>query len=661
MPTMNNVLVTTQANIATGSGKGPRLVRIKQNGWLVAAVLIDRRLSILISKDGGQTFEEKFFVYEGYPYDDYPAIPLTITSFDMAFINKRLLLLVAVNDASRSYGNDLHLFDFSLVDGFWHQRPGPANIIVGGYKSLDRCSIEVNGDGSEVHVAFSAVSTTYRPTPNIFYTKATRNGGSWNWAFPTAITKLQSDLHKFMSPTVLVNESGNPVIVYEEGNNFVSGTNGSYFLYVTVFQNGAWTPRYRIFSKGFARSSDKYKPEAIFIPRAVNGRDQGRMFVAWAAGDLDVPSTNVAVVHSDDGGLTWSWYTQLSSGSDVYSENVALGADKSGKVFATLESWKYDNRDIRMATFNGTSWNTAQNRFATANTVESDAVPLIDFGTTMTRAVVLYKRGNSLYIDGAYTNSMSITPLTQDLGLLADPPAPSYTITSDTPITEIELLLDEDEIGTVTNPTSLTRTAVITQEVWRAIPYWKRHRLDVVARDSGGETVTATFWFAKKLRGNEPLSEIIRASNDAKDYITLKRDRIAVQVGLPAGSTFDEISDHLDNEEAAGTKRASGVMSNVTARDITVRSLDFRPSKVTIVVAESDGRATGFAYYADQFYAESFEEAETLAFYIDFIQPSVPFDATFLYGGATMYNDGFYLTFRSSGGSGVRLEWFAEE
>lgn len=661
MPTMNNVLVTTQANIATGSGKGPRLVRIKQNGWLVAANALattaDNRVELHISKNGGQTFARDLYIDEFTGAS--PA--LRLTSYDIAVLGTRLILLVALNDTGRSYGNDLYLFDLDVTKVSGRVRASQGQKIVGGYKSLDRCSLELNGAGTEIHVAFSAVSTSYQPTPNIFYTKGTRSGSAWEWAFPTAITTYQSDLHKFMSPTVLVNEAGNPVIVYEQGSNFSSGTNGSYWVYVTVFQGGAWTTRNRIFSQGFARSTDMAKPEAIFVPRAVNGLAQGRIVVAWTSYGGDFISGNTAAMHSDDGGLTWSWYTMLSTGTEMYSQNTALGADKSGKVFATIESWRYDNRDIRMTTMTGTSWGALQNRFATPNSIESDAAPLIDFGTTMTRAVVLYKKGNSLYIDGAIANSMSIAPVSRDLGLLADPPAPSYTITSDSPITEIELLLDEDEIGTVTNPTSLTRTAVITQEVWRAIPYWKRHRLDVVARDSGGETATATFWFAKKLRGNEPLSEIIRASNDAKDYITLKRDRIAVQVGLPAGSTFDQISAHLDNEQVAGKRKASGVATGVTSDKLTIRSLDFRPSTITVVVAKSDGDASGFAYHSDKFYLEAGAGARPFAFYLGFVTMDFIDNTEILPDGATIYNDGFSIQFRPEPFTAVRLEWFAEE
>ena len=82
--------------------------------------------------------------------------------------------------------------------------------------------------------------------------------------------------------------------------------------------------------------------------------------------------------------------------------------------------------------------------------------------------------------------------------------------------------------------------------------------------------------FVKQLANNASLLEAAKANTDARARISTKRDALAAQVGLSAGSTFDAISAQLASG-AAFKKFATGTFTGAT---VTVSNLTFVPRTV---------------------------------------------------------------------------------
>ena len=182
----------------------------------------------------------------------------------------------------------------------------------------------------------------------------------------------------------------------------------------------------------------------------------------------------------------------------------------------------------------------------------------------------------------------SISPVSSSIGNKTAASVLSYAVTpeSGSTITSIVEKVNGATVNTYSNPASLSRTFTLPLMDWNAMSYYSTHVISVTVTDSNGMTNTQTYTFNKALANDASLLEGAKAAKDGKDRISTKRDVLAGQVGLPAGSTFDAISAALSGgnlmKMVTGTVTADSTSSN----KITVNNLAFQP-KIIVWFRES--------------------------------------------------------------------------
>lgn len=156
----------------------------------------------------------------------------------------------------------------------------------------------------------------------------------------------------------------------------------------------------------------------------------------------------------------------------------------------------------------------------------------------------------------------SVSPVSGNLGNKETTAVTPYVVSpqSGTTVTQIVERINGVITNTITNPASLSRTLTAPQATWDTLAYFGTHTASVTVTDSGGGQAVMTYTFVKRLATSASLLEATKANTDAKNRISQKRDALATQVGLPAGSTFDAISAQLSS--GAWSKVATGTASN---------------------------------------------------------------------------------------------------
>ncbi|QBL97929.1 hypothetical protein EauM23_00036 [Exiguobacterium phage vB_EauM-23] len=566
MPVISNATVASGTGLSTAGNGGRKLVRLS-NGWLVAAVINlnispsdQRSVRLFVSKDNGGSW-----TYQTAQSYTTTNTNYTIVSSIVARGNRVHVILAA--DTAIFHNT----FDFSsntwmgstAVDG--SQQTG----------SIQATSLAINEAGTELHAAWSSKNATYPNSFNIRYAKGTINGdGSVTWGGVQQLTNINSSGADYKNPTMVI-RSGNPTITFEyqyTADSIIACLN---------FNAGSWGAVVYVYRSNVV-SHQQANPSSLFIPPAINGLANGRLWVAWQGRDAtDSAKFNIRVSFSDDGGVTWSTPVKLTSGNTFDRLNVSLSADKAGKVFALYEDHQWSpDLGIRMRTFSGGSWG-AEVGVATADTAEQHPSALVDFSLQMTTPPFVYTdTSTGVFFSGSFNAGASVSPASGALGNKETRTLTAYTVTPEagSTVTQIVERINGTIVNTFNNPASLSRTLTVPQATWDALAYFATHTASVTVTDSNGAQTVTTYSFDKRLATGASLLEATKANNDARTRISQKRDALAAQVGLSAGSTFDAISAQL----ASGVfkKFASGSAGVSSGNSLTVSGLSFRPSTV---------------------------------------------------------------------------------
>ncbi|WP_214780991.1 hypothetical protein [Exiguobacterium sp. S3] len=189
----------------------------------------------------------------------------------------------------------------------------------------------------------------------------------------------------------------------------------------------------------------------------------------------------------------------------------------------------------------------------------------------------------------------TINPTSGALGNKEAATLTAYTVTPEagSTVTSIVEKVNGVTVNTFNNPASLSRTLTVPTATWDTLAYFATHTASVTVTDSNGATTVTTYSFDKRLATGASLLEATKANADAKNRISTKRDALAAQVGLSAGSTFDAISAQLTSGNAF-MKVAKGSTSTSGA-NLTVTGIGFKPK---LVVARFIGSTSGHQYVA---------------------------------------------------------------
>lgn len=576
MPAINNATVATGTGLSTAGNGGRKLVRLA-NGNMYSVIKNGNNFVIYKSVNGGSTWSQHYTNGGNTSLQDVA----------LATKGNDLYLLWSLNNTTVS------------VFVFINESATPLSATLDSSQTaLGNVSLAINDAGTELHAAWSSKNSTYPNSFNIRYAKGTiAADGSVTWGAVEQVTVGTSTTQFLQNPSVVFDKSGIPAIVYELNNN------GTYRIIITnkqftddgsSFSNSPWKSRLVFLGASYAQSN----PSAIFVPQSINGLSNGRLWVAWHGKDAtDTAKFNIRTSYSDDGGVTWATPTKQTTGNTYDQMNASLTADSQGKVLLTWDAQNATTTQTALKVFNGT-WGATTTLTGDGYTNVST---LFDnsFKLSMTTPPLIRQSASGVYFSGNYFTGASVSPTSSALGDKTASSVLSYTITpeSGSTITSIVEKVNGTTVNTYSNPASLSRTFTIPLANWDALKYYNTHTISVTVTDSNGMANTQTYTFNKALANDASLLEGAKAAKDGKDRISTKRDVLAGQVGLAAGSTFDAISAQLASGNAlkkfaTGTATSSSTRAytfkrlndatNISMAGLILPALDFTPSLVIV-------------------------------------------------------------------------------
>ena len=578
MPTISNATVASGTGLSTAGNGGAKLTRL-QNGALISAVRSSTTSwRLLKSTDSGATWSQ--------------IVTVTETVNDLALARK---------------GNDIHVLVSFSTTGAKHYRYNDSGVLQGtsvnvdsGQSAMGNVSLAINEAGTELHAAWSSKNSTLPNNFNIRYAKGTINpDGSVTWGAVEQVTKINTLDKNAKEPCVLPDGKISVTLQFNATHRILFfDKNKTLFEQLTSSESN-WGNKQIYGDANYTQTL----PSSIFVPTAINELANGRLWVAWHGKDAtDSAKFNVRVSYSDDGGVTWATPVKLTSGNLYDRQNVSLAADKTGKVFALYEEHQWTpDLDIYMRTFSGGSWGAPVAVAEADPAAESNPSALVDYSLQMTTPPFVFTNvTDGIKFSGNFNVGASVSPASGALGNKETATLTAYTVTPEagSTVTQIVERVNGVTVNTFNNPASLSRTLTVPTATWDTLAYFATHTASVTVTDSNGATTVTTYSFDKRLATGASLLEATKANTDAKNRISQKRDALAAQVGLSAGSTFDAISAQL----ASGTafmKVATGTFSSSTVwNSATVSSLTFKP-KIILIRSIRPTSSKQYVYHVD--------------------------------------------------------------
>jgi hypothetical protein len=472
-----------------------------------------------------------------------------------------------------------------------------------GQTAVGNVTMIANDTKTELHMSVDTKNSTYPNSKNIRYAKGTINGdGSVTWGAVEQRTTNNTSGIDLRNPSIVLNASGNPVIVYDFANG--STTLG---IYALVFDGSTWSTKTIYQVATYAQSS----PCAIFVPSDVNGLPNGLLGNAWHGTDSASGGVNyIRFSKSTDLGANWSAAQKLVPGT-----NPTLTANKNGKLFITYE----DNGVTKRieSTDNGDTWSAPI-------TVGNGTNPssLFDLTLNMSEPLTIRKGTSSVLFSGAWVVSeISVTP-----GYIGQKTSSdksnilTYSITTDGTMSTITEKINGTTIATRTSPTSGQQfTVSLSQAQWDAIKYGNAHTLTI---EMGSDTWTYTF--DKRLNANDDILSAVKGVQDLQDHLNGIKAQLGAAIRAKGGTVNDTDAWSAFVSAVANMsviKFQSGIVTSsattmafqhasTTSTDfrytVTVTGLTFKPSLVVIFGnASSDASITIYSEIDDGYYPKT--------------------------------------------------------
>lgn len=589
MPVISNATVATGTGLSTAGNGGRKLVRLA-NGTLVSAVITTAPdFKYYKSTDNGLTWTLFYDGTNTQSAQDVSILPGTENSIYSIYLRDGSNLTFTKLNLDGSFSNTVSMDS--------------------GQNVIGNVSLAINEAGTEVHAAWSSKNATYPNSFNIRYAKGVINGdGSVTWGAVEQVTKFNSNSYPLSNPCIVVTNN-KPIIFVDSSGVFINanelGANSSSRAIIALMEDSTNTSKTTI-SNSWKGINVDYNltahvlsnPSALFVPQSINGLANGRLWVAWHGKDAtDSAKFNVRVSYSDDGGVTWATPVKLTSGNLYDRQNVNLAADKTGKVFALYEEHQWSpDLDIYMRTFSGGSWGAPVAVAEADPAAESNPSALVDYSLQMTTPPFVFTNAvDGIKFSGNFNVGAAVSPALGSLGNKETATLTAYTVTPEagSTVTSIVEKVNGVTVNTFNNPASLSRTLTVPTATWDTIAYFASHTASITVTDSNGATTVTTYSFDKRLATGASLLEATKANTDAKNRISQKRDTLAAQVGLSAGSTFDAISAQLASGQAVVKRNAGNVTSSSSLLfgkyhvTIPIATIGFIPKSIAIFLSSN--------------------------------------------------------------------------
>ncbi|MED1955091.1 sialidase family protein, partial [Brevibacillus centrosporus] len=325
---------TTVVNAAydTSGNGGRKLVRLS-NGWLIAGAYdsTNKQVNLYKSTDNGATWARLCFMSDG----SYGSV-----GFSMAARGTNVY--VAVPRYASTNLSSIHFFNIEATN--------QADVKVTKAGDIDTAqndflgnSLIVNESGTELHAAWASRNSTYPNTFNIRYAKGTIDvSGNVTWGSITQLTTNSSSGLDCKNPSVVVNKSGNPVVIFDQANP--AG------ISCRVFDGSIWAPK-TVYNTGGVTYTQS-NPCAV-----VDGN--GVIHVVWHGTDASAATQpNVWYSKSTDGGINWSARVNLTNNGNARGQfRPSISIDNNNKLYVFFVGTASGTfLQIRKIIYDGTSW-----------------------------------------------------------------------------------------------------------------------------------------------------------------------------------------------------------------------------------------------------------------------------------------------------------------
>lgn len=217
------------------------------------------------------------------------------------------------------------------------------------------CSIAISSTGV-LTAAWCSKNSTYPNSFNIRSAKSVDGGVTWTkqdgHSGVDQVNTYNINSSNSSYPYVIYNKNGIPCIIF----NWVATS--YHTIYINIYNNG-WDSNDNGSGKILYYNST-YDPLNPIATLQKYGTNAGRIWVTWYSMDsTDTGENNIRVSYSDDGGITWSTPTKLTSGNTYQQYSPTITSDINGNVYIMWYGITATNPahfNIRQIMWNGTIW-----------------------------------------------------------------------------------------------------------------------------------------------------------------------------------------------------------------------------------------------------------------------------------------------------------------
>lgn len=396
---VNDATIVNQLYDING-GSGRKLIRLN-NGWLATILKTTNDIYIYISRNNGDTWQSLYQI-------------IGLTSLKDAAITtdgKSIFLLYSANNSSN---NSVHFGKINAETGVEESN----KIIVPNSIFVGKVAFTINKDKNELHAAWQSTVSAFPNSINILYAKGIIDtNGTITWGTVEQITYWNNidrgmDIHSIFIreniPNILFSTSnisladisqvtGSSIGIFKNDKSLTVHSSVNYnwsFKNIYYHENPSYRP---------------YLPSTIYVPKEINGLENGRIWVVWHGADSIDTYHQIRVSYSDDDGKTWSAMKKLTNTLERSNSNASITFNKNNEIFIVWQGNKdvannSDNRIKQIKNVDGV-WGTI-NEIKTSPQSDNPSA-LIDTSIDIVEPLFIYKdvTNSKIRFSGSWLNN----------------------------------------------------------------------------------------------------------------------------------------------------------------------------------------------------------------------------------------------------------------